>query len=262
MLAASNETVDRLNQAAQAVRGATGELGAERTYEVRAARSVTLREGDHVLIRLNDRAQRMHEGTDVLNGYRGVVEAIESNGAVRVAWQQHGEDGYDTHRATLRPEYVAAGGLTLGCAMTGHKADGLTVSADRKQPMGRHQGGTVLVHGPGRTSRACTWRPAGTGTGCSCSPAGTSSRAPARSMSRPCRVATPSAAPGSSPRWPSRPTRGRTTPTTGRCTTTSGAARPGGRQRRATRRPDGGRCKPSRTPNRQPRPRHQLRRGR
>jgi len=149
MLAASNETVDRLNQAAQAVRGAAGELGAERSYEVRAGRSVTLREGDHVLIRLNDRAQRMHEGPDVLNGYRGVVEGIEDSGAVRVAWQQQNEDGYDTSRATLRPEYIAAGGLALGYAMTGHKAEGLTVSADWTQSTGTHQGGTVLVYGPG-----------------------------------------------------------------------------------------------------------------
>lgn len=149
MLAASNETVDRLNQAAQAVRGAAGELGAERTYGVRAGRSVTLREGDHVLIRLNDRAQRMHEGPDVLNGYRGVVEGIEDGGAVRVAWQQQSQDGNVEHRATLRPEYVAAGGLTLGYAMTGHKAEGLTVSADWAQPAGTHQGGTVLVYGPG-----------------------------------------------------------------------------------------------------------------
>jgi len=149
MLAASNETVERLNRAAQAVRGAAGELGAERTYDVRAGRSVTLREGDHVLIRLNDRAQRMHEGPDVLNGYRGVVEGIEAGGAVRVAWQQQSQDGHATHRAILRPEYVAAGGLTLGYAMTGHKAEGLTVAADWAQPAGTHQGGTVLVYGPG-----------------------------------------------------------------------------------------------------------------
>lgn len=149
MLAASNETVDRLNQAAQAVRGAAGELGVERTYHVRAGRSVTLREGDHVLVRLNDRAQRMHEGPDVLNGYRGVVEAIEEAGAVRVAWQQQSQDGHTEHRAKLRPEYIAAGGLTLGYAMTGHKAEGLTVEADWTQPTGTHQGGTVLVYGPG-----------------------------------------------------------------------------------------------------------------
>ncbi len=149
MLAASNDTVERLNSAAQAVRGAAGELGAERTYDVKAGRSLSLREGDHVLVRLNDRAQRMHQGPDVLNGYRGVVEQLEPDGTVYVAWQQDSEDGPQTHQAALSPQYVAAGGLTLGYAMTGHKAEGLTVAADWAGAGGAHQGGTVLVYAPG-----------------------------------------------------------------------------------------------------------------
>jgi len=155
MLAAANDTVERLNDAAQAVRAATGELGPEQVYEVKGGRSVRLRAGDHVLVRLNDRAQRMHEGPDVLNGYRGIVEHIDSGpdgdsgGAVRVAWQQHGPDGLVTHRATLSAEFVGAGGLSLGYAMTGHKAEGLTVAADWALPDGTRQGGTVLVHAAG-----------------------------------------------------------------------------------------------------------------
>jgi len=168
MLAAANDTVERLNDAAQAVRAATGELGPEHVYEVKAGRSLRLRRGDHVLVRLNDRAQRMHEGPDVLNGYRGIVEHIDtapgsrdSNsggdsvggdsdcGAVRVAWQQQGPDGLVTHRATLSAEFVGAGGLSLGYAMTGHKAEGLTVAGDWALPDGTRQGGTVLVHAAG-----------------------------------------------------------------------------------------------------------------
>jgi len=164
MLAAANDTVERLNDAAQAVRAAAGELGPEHTYEVKGGRSLRLREGDHVLVRLNDRAQRMHEGPDVLNGYRGVVEAIDTapdsrdsnssgdsgaNSAARVAWQQQGPDGLVTHRATLSAEFVGAGGLSLGYAMTGHKAEGLTVAADWALPGGTRQGGTVLVHAAG-----------------------------------------------------------------------------------------------------------------
>jgi len=168
MLAAANDTVERLNDAAQAVRAAAGELGPEHTYEVKGGRSLRLRQGDHVLVRLNDRAQRMHEGPDVLNGYRGIVEHIDTppgsrdsnsggdsagggsdSGAVRVAWQQQGPDGLVTHRATLSPEFVAAGGLSLGYAMTGHKAEGLTVAADWALPGGTRQGGTVLVHAAG-----------------------------------------------------------------------------------------------------------------
>jgi len=156
MLAAANDTVERLNDAAQAVPAAAGELGPERLFEVKGGRSLRLRAGDHVLVRLNDRAQRMHEGPDVLNGYRGIVEHIDSrpgssgaDGAVRVAWQQHGPDGPVTHRATLSAEFVGAGGLSLGYAMTGHKAEGLTVTADWALPGGTRQGGTVLVHAAG-----------------------------------------------------------------------------------------------------------------
>jgi conjugative relaxase-like TrwC/TraI family protein len=160
MLAAANDTVERLNDAAQAVRAAAGELGAEQVYEVKGGRSLRLRQGDHVLVRLNDRAQRMHQGPDVLNGYRGVVEHIDTapagggdsggaDGAVRVAWQQHGPDGLLTHRATLSAEFVGAGGLSLGYAMTGHKAEGLTVTGDWALPGGSRQGGTVLVHAAG-----------------------------------------------------------------------------------------------------------------
>jgi len=169
MLAAANDTVDRLNDAAQAVRAAAGELGPEHLYAVKAGRSLRLRAGDHVLIRLNDRAQRMHEGPDVLNGYRGIVEHIDTgpasggdsnsggesaggdsdSGAVRVVWQQQGPDGLVTHRATLSAEFVGAGGLSLGYAMTGHKAEGLTVAANWALPDGSRQGGTVLVHAAG-----------------------------------------------------------------------------------------------------------------
>jgi len=159
MLAAANDTVERLNDAAQAVRAAAGELGLEHVYAVKGGRSLRLRAGDHVLVRLNDRAQRMHEGPDVLNGYRGVVEHIDTgpggdrahggDGAVRVAWQQQGPDGLVTHRATLSAEFVGGGGLSLGYAMTGHKAEGLTVTADWSLPGGTRQGGTVLVHAAG-----------------------------------------------------------------------------------------------------------------
>jgi len=149
MLAAANDTVERLNDAAQAVRAAAGELGPEHAYAVKGGRSLRLRQGDHVLVRLNDRAQRMHEGPDVLNGYRGVVEALATGGSVGVAWKQQGEDGLDTRRARLSAEFVGGGGLSLGYAMTGHKAEGLTVAADWARPDGTRQGGTVLVHAAG-----------------------------------------------------------------------------------------------------------------
>jgi conjugative relaxase-like TrwC/TraI family protein len=148
MLAASNESVERLNDVAQAVRAATGETGPEHVYALRAGRALHLREGDHVMIRLNDRAQRMHAGPDVLNGYRGVVDRIDDAG-VHVTWQQDTDDGYDTKTAVLSGDFIAGGGLSLGYAMTIHKAEGLTVKADWRSPTGRHQGGTVLAYAPG-----------------------------------------------------------------------------------------------------------------
>ena len=89
----------------------------------------------------------------MLNGYRGVVEAIEESGKVRVAWQQAGDEDEQgqprTRQATLGGDFIAAGGLSLGYAMTGHKAEGMTVTADWAIPDGSHQGGTVLVHAAG-----------------------------------------------------------------------------------------------------------------
>lgn len=149
MLAATNETVERLNDVAQAVRASLGELGAGRDYRLAAGREVRLHEGDHVLIRLNDRAQRRHEGPDVLNGYRGVIERIGDDGRVAVAWARDGDDGPAVTRAVLDPSFIAAGGLSLGYAMTVHKAEGLTVTADWTRPDGTRAGGAVLVHTAG-----------------------------------------------------------------------------------------------------------------
>ncbi len=149
MLAASNEAVDRLNEAAQAVRTATGELGRTVHYRVRGGRDVTVAEGDHVMIRINDRRERLHQGPDVLNGYRGVVEKIHRDRRVQVAWQIEGEDGPTLQRATLSPDYVASGGLSLGYAMTGHKAEGMTVAGEWDRPDGQHHGGAVLVAAAG-----------------------------------------------------------------------------------------------------------------
>jgi ATP-dependent exoDNAse (exonuclease V) alpha subunit len=121
----------------------------EHDYAIQAGRTLHLREGDHVMIRLNDRQQRMHEGLDVLNGYRGVVERIDDEQHVHVVWQRQSEDGYEDVPARLSPDFIAAGGLSLGYAMTTHKAEGLTVTADWDLPTGEHQGGTVLAYGPG-----------------------------------------------------------------------------------------------------------------
>jgi hypothetical protein len=154
MLAATNEAVERLNDAAQVVRAAAGELGPARDYRLPAGRQLRLHVGDQVLIRLNDRNQRLHAGPDVLNGYRGLVDRMHDDGRVDVAWRRQGPDGPRIERACLDPAYVAAGGLSLGYAMTVHKAEGLSVTADWTRPDGTHAHGAVLVHAPGMDAPA------------------------------------------------------------------------------------------------------------
>jgi hypothetical protein len=154
MLAATNANVDRLNGAAQAVRAAGLELGPAHDYRLTAGRELRLHAGDHVLIRLNDRNQRMHQGPDVLNGYRGLVEHIDDDRRVTVAWRATGPDGPQLQRAVLDPGFVAAGGLSLGYAMTVHKAEGLTVGAGWTRDDSAPGGGVVLVHAAGMDAAA------------------------------------------------------------------------------------------------------------
>jgi len=154
MLAATNESVERLNDAAQAVRGALGELGPGRDYDLAGGRGVRLHEGDHVMLRINDRSEQLHRGPAVLNGYRGVVEAIAADGRLTVTWQTDGPDGAQRHQAVLDADYVARGGVERGYAMTIHKAQGLTVDGRWSGPDGTEQAGTVLVHAPGADNPA------------------------------------------------------------------------------------------------------------
>lgn len=128
MLAHTNADVDALNTAAQALRAAASELsGARSTYRLDDGRRVELGAGDAVLLRVNDRRTR-RGGTDVLNGFRGIVTAIDGAGRVQVEWRQPGSDGPTLVREWVTPTYVAAGGLSLGYAITAAKAQGLTAA--------------------------------------------------------------------------------------------------------------------------------------
>lgn len=132
MLAGTNTDVDALNTAAQAVRTHAGELtGPGRTYRLAGGGQLRLHVGDQVLLRRNDyRAARTGgEHADVLNGYRGIVTNIARDGTVAVTWRAAGADGPRLVTEQVTPTYVAAGGLTLGYALTVAKAQGL--SAER-----------------------------------------------------------------------------------------------------------------------------------
>ncbi|HKT00696.1 MAG TPA: MobF family relaxase, partial [Rugosimonospora sp.] len=128
MLAHTNADVDALNTAAQALRAAAGELSRPRyAYRLDDGRRVELGAGDAVLLRVNDRRTR-RGGTDVLNGFRGIVTAIDGTGRVQVEWRQPGEDGPALVREWVTPAYIAGGGLSLGYAITAAKAQGLTAA--------------------------------------------------------------------------------------------------------------------------------------
>lgn len=147
MLAHTNAAVDRINDAAQAVRVANGELGPITGYTGRRGATLNLAEGDQVIVRLNDRNEANHTGDDVLNGFRGIVERIDDAG-VQVGWETDTAQGRVTQRAVLDRDYIAKGGLELGYAMTVHRSQGLTVGDKWNDQHGNTQGGTVLKFGP------------------------------------------------------------------------------------------------------------------
>lgn len=147
MLAATNDQVRRLNQAAQTMRLHHDELGPGRTYQLAGSDDLRLHVGDHILLRRNDRAGEHTHGTPVLNGYRGVVTEIDDHdGSLTVTWRDDGADGATLRAARLSAEYIALGGVDLGYAITVHKAEGLTVGQRWTTPDGHPVGGTVLFH--------------------------------------------------------------------------------------------------------------------
>ncbi|MEV0202036.1 AAA family ATPase, partial [Nonomuraea sp. NPDC050691] len=130
LMARRNADVDQLNAAARAVRRAAGELSGPDVLYPRADGSrLPLAVGDHVRIRVNDyRARRGEASADVLNGMRGTVAAIDTSRRVLVEWRNPAHpDGPRLERQWLEPDYIAAGGLSHGTAMTIAATQGATV---------------------------------------------------------------------------------------------------------------------------------------
>lgn len=144
MLAATNEVVEELNIGARALRKASGDLtGPEHLYALTGGGELTLSVGDQVLLRTNDyRGKRSRgENEDVLNGYRGVVRAVDEERRVLVEWREKTADGHRDVAEWVDADYIAQGGLSLGYAITGHKSQGLSVQE-------------TLVYGPGAQANA------------------------------------------------------------------------------------------------------------
>ncbi|MEU9120592.1 MobF family relaxase [Streptomyces sp. NPDC048506] len=144
MMAATNEIVEELNVGARALRKASGDLtGQEHVYALPGGGELTLSVGDQVLLRTNDyrgkRSRGEHE--DVLNGYRGIVRAVDEERRVLVEWREKTADGHRDVAEWVDADYIAQGGLSLGYAITGHKSQGLSVQE-------------ALVYGPGAQANA------------------------------------------------------------------------------------------------------------
>ncbi|MFD9150361.1 MobF family relaxase [Streptomyces diastaticus] len=144
MMAATNEVVEELNLGARALRKEVGALdGEDHTYALAGGRELTLALGDQVLLRTNEYRAARSKGKqdDVLNGYRGIVRAVDDERRVLVEWRQKTTEGHQDHAEWVDADYIAQGGLSLGYAITGHKSQGLTVQE-------------ALVYGPGAQANA------------------------------------------------------------------------------------------------------------
>lgn len=144
MLAATNEIVEELNTGARALRKENGDLtGPEHAYALPGGSELTLSVGDQVLLRVNDYRGKKSRGQneDVLNGYRGIVRAVDEERRVLVEWREKTADGHRDVAEWVDADYIAQGGLSLGYAITGHKSQGLSVQE-------------ALVYGPGAQANA------------------------------------------------------------------------------------------------------------
>lgn len=155
LLAHTNLDVDLLNRAARKQLIAAGELDDSRghVYNMGYGRSLRLAVGDQVLVRVNDRRE---SGDDVLNGHRGVVDGIDEHGNAAIVWRQPGPDGPRLAREWVTADYVTAGGVAHGYAITASKAQGLT--ADRALVYGAGMDAHVLYPAMSRDRhRADLW---------------------------------------------------------------------------------------------------------
>lgn len=124
LLATRTGDVAALNAAGRALARARGDLtGPDQDYPLATGGHLRLAVGDLVMTRVNDYRVWRDAGPDVLNGRRGYVDHLDPHtGQAVVTWRAAGT----LHRATLSAEYITAGGLDHGYAMTVYKAQGQT----------------------------------------------------------------------------------------------------------------------------------------
>jgi conjugative relaxase-like TrwC/TraI family protein len=115
MLAVTNDTVDALNTAAQAMRVAAGEVDTARRV---TASNCVVHVGDEIVTRANNRQLRTDRGVTVRNRAQWTVTDIHRDGSVTA----HNADG----TVRLPADYLSTS-VELGYAQTVHAAQGVTV---------------------------------------------------------------------------------------------------------------------------------------
>ena len=133
LIAPDNETVQMLNERAQADRVSLGDVDAERTLLIRDG--LRAGSGDIVIARRNDRSIRDDRGEFLRNGALLEVTGVDSRQGALNAIRK------DTGAALLLPSSYVESSLELGYATTAHRSQGLTVDT----------GHTVVT--PGRLTR-------------------------------------------------------------------------------------------------------------
>lgn len=133
LIAPDNESVQMLNERAQADRVSLGDVDAERTLLLRDG--LRAGRGDIVIARRNDRSIRDDRGEFLRNGALLEVTGVDSRHRALNAIRK------DTGAALLLPSSYVESSLELGYATTAHRSQGLTVDT----------GHTVVT--PGRLTR-------------------------------------------------------------------------------------------------------------
>ncbi len=123
VLAARNSDAAELNQRIRLLARNAGYVsGPDVMFALSGGERLSLAVGDVVRVRRNDYRSARGEGTDVLNGFRGIVAETDIRRGVRVEWRRGGQ----VQSAWMSPETIARGDLSLGYAMTIAAAQGLT----------------------------------------------------------------------------------------------------------------------------------------
>ena len=123
VLAARRADAAALSLLCRALARTAGHLtGPDTVFTHQDGQPLALAVGDLVKVTRNDYRSRHGAGPDVLNGYRGVVAAVDAQRGALVAWRR----GRRTEQAWISPAQIHRGDLAYAYAITAASAQGLT----------------------------------------------------------------------------------------------------------------------------------------